>query len=46
MPVSLTHVWLASEVEPEKRLGEAAEAGYWPWTSPAFDALRQFLLAL
>jgi hypothetical protein len=40
------HVWLASEVEPDKRLGEAAEAGYWPWNSSAFDALRQFLLGL
>jgi hypothetical protein len=40
------HVWLASEVEPDKRLGEAAEAGYWPWHSPAFAALEQFLLGL
>jgi hypothetical protein len=38
--------WLASEVEPDKRLGEAAEAGYWNWHDPAFAALRVFLLAL
>ena len=40
------HAWLASEVEPDKRLGEAAEAGYWPWQSPAFAAFGQFLLGL
>jgi hypothetical protein len=40
------HAWLASEVEPDKRLGEAAEAGYWNWHDPAFAALRSFLLAL
>jgi hypothetical protein len=28
------------------RLGEAAEAGYWPWDSRAFDAPREFLTRL
>ncbi len=40
------HVWLASRPEPDRRLGEAAQSGYWPWADPAFDPLRQFLLAL
>jgi len=40
------HAWLASQPEPDKRLGEAAEAGYWPWDNPAFDLLKQFLRAL
>jgi hypothetical protein len=40
------HAWLAAEVEPDKRLGEAAEAGYWPWASAAFQPLIQFLQAL
>ena len=40
------HVWLASHVHPDKRLGEAAQAGYWPWGSPAFDPLKEFLARL
>lgn len=40
------HAWLASQVEPDLRLGEAAEKGYWPWNAPAFGALKTFLLAL
>jgi hypothetical protein len=40
------HAWLASEVEPDRRLGEAADAGYWPWGSPAFAPLERFLLGL
>ncbi len=40
------HAWLASQVEPDKRLGEAAEIGYLPWDSPAFDLLKKFLQAL
>jgi Protein of unknown function (DUF3226) len=40
------HAWLASEVIPDKRLGEAAEAGYWPWGSPAFNELKGFLTSL
>lgn len=40
------HAWLSSQNEPDKRLAEAAEAGYWPWESPAFDLLKQFLREL
>lgn len=40
------HAWLASQVVPDLRLGEAAEKGYWPWTAPAFGAFKTFLLAL
>ncbi len=40
------HAWLASEEEPDKRLGEAAEKGYWPLEHSAFDSLREFLNAL
>ena len=25
------HAWLASRPEPDRRVGEAAQAGYWPW---------------
>jgi len=38
--------WLSSQIEPDKRLGEAAKAGYLPWDSPAFNGLKQFLQAL
>lgn len=40
------HAWLSSQLEPDLRLGEAAKNNLWPWASPAFDALRQFLLNL
>jgi len=40
------HAWLSSQIEPDKRLGEAAKAGYWPWDSSGFDSLKQFLRAL
>lgn len=35
--------FLASRVEAGKRLGEAAQAGYWPWDSRVFDQLKDFL---
>lgn len=38
--------WLSSQVEPDKRLGEAAKAGYWSWDHPEFSQLKQFLCAL
>ena len=38
-----THAWLASREIPDKRLGEAAEAGYWPWNHAAFTGLVEFL---
>ena len=35
--------WLASRQSPGKRLGEAAEAGFWPWNHDAFQDLIRFL---
>lgn len=40
------HAFLSSREQPDLRLGEAAKAGYWPWTHQAFDQLRQFLSLL
>lgn len=39
-------VWMASHVDYEYHVGKAAEEGYWPWESPAFDTLKNFLQAL
>jgi hypothetical protein len=46
MAKARVHTWLASQSEPDKRLGEAAKAGYLPWDSPGFYSLKQFLQAL
>jgi hypothetical protein len=46
MAKARVHAWLSSQIEPDKRLGEAAKAGYLPWDSPGFDSLKQFLEAL
>ncbi len=35
--------FLASRLEAGKRLGEAAQAGYWPWNDKAFDQVKNFL---
>ncbi|MGA9771615.1 MAG: DUF3226 domain-containing protein [Blastocatellia bacterium] len=43
MAKARAHAWLASHVEPDKRLGEAAQKGYWDWDSPVFDPLKHFL---
>ena len=40
---SRIHAFLASRVDPELRLGEAAQRGYIDWTHPAFNDLAQFL---
>jgi hypothetical protein len=40
------HAWLASRPEADKRVGEAAKAGYWPWDSNAFDELWSFVGSL
>jgi hypothetical protein len=40
------HAWLASRPEPDRRVGEAAQAGYWPWSSNAFDDLWAFLRSM
>ncbi len=46
MAKARVHAWLSSQIEPDKRLGEAAKANYWPWNSTRFDCLKQFLQAL
>ncbi|HTU91296.1 MAG TPA: DUF3226 domain-containing protein [Gemmataceae bacterium] len=38
--------WLASHPETDNRLGLAAQKRYWPWNSPAFQPLIDFLRAL
>lgn len=41
------HVFLASKIaDPTKRLGEAAEAGYWNWNNESFLTLKEFLSGL
>jgi hypothetical protein len=40
------HAWLASRVEPGKRVGEAASAGYWPFADAAFADLWNFVRAM
>lgn len=37
------HVFLASRPEPDKRLGEAAKAGFWSLRNKAFDEVKTFL---
>jgi len=39
-------VWMASHDDYDYRVGKAAEKGYWPWESPAFEPLKNFLKAL
>jgi hypothetical protein len=39
-------VWMASHVDHDLRVGKAAEAGYWPWESPTFDPIKEFLRQL
>lgn len=39
-------VWMASQADHEFHVGKAAAHGYWPWESPAFDSLKNFLKAL
>jgi hypothetical protein len=46
IPKARTHAWLASKERPDRRLGEAAEAGYWPFADRAFMQLAEFLKAL
>lgn len=36
-------VFLASKPKAGLRLGEAAQAGYWPWNARAFDQVKDFL---
>lgn len=46
MAKAKVHTFLASRIEPDKRLGEAAQAGYWPFNDPVFDPLKNFILNL
>ena len=39
-------VWMASHPDYNYHVGLAADAGYWPWDSAAFDSLKNFLQAL
>lgn len=39
-------VFLASRDKPDKRVGEAAQSGYWPWSAPAFVPLINFVCGL
>ena len=38
--------YLTSLPEPDKRLGQSAQAGYWNWDHPAFSDLKDFLRSL
>jgi hypothetical protein len=40
------HAFLASRVEPDLRLGEAARKGYWNWNHSVFDPVKAFLQQL
>jgi hypothetical protein len=46
MAKARVHAWLASQNEPDLRLGEAALKDLWPWTDAAFQPIIQFLQAL
>lgn len=43
---AFTRAFLASRPEPDRKLGEAAQAGYWPWNSLAFAPLIGLLSQL
>jgi hypothetical protein len=40
------HAYLASQPRPGLLVGQAANAGYWPWSSSAFNELSEFLRQL
>jgi len=50
MPLDISkakiHAFLSSRIEPDKRLGEAALASYWPFNNVVFDPLKNFILSL
>lgn len=37
------HAFLATRPDPDKHMGNAAEAGYWPLDHPAFDQVKAFI---
>jgi len=43
MSKAKVQAFLASRPEAGKRLGEAAQAGYWPWDDKAFAQVKKFL---
>jgi hypothetical protein len=43
MSKAKVQVFLASRPKAGLRLGEAAQAGYWPWNENAFEQVRDFL---
>lgn len=43
---SRLHAYLAAGNEPGRRLGEAADAGIWDWSSPEFAQVADFLRSL
>ena len=43
---AMLHAFLSSRQKPDLLLGQAAHAGYFPWASPAFCAMKQFLKAI
>jgi len=40
------YAYFTSYPDPDKRLGEAAEAGYWSWDDKEFGSIREFILKL
>ena len=46
MSKAKVHAFLSSRIEPDKRLGEAALASYWPFDNVVFDPLKSFILSL
>ena len=46
MTKASTFAFLAAKDVPDPLVGRAAQKGIWPWDSPAFQPLRDFLLAL
>lgn len=40
------HAFLASRPDPDKRLGEAAQSGYFPWDHQALNQIKDFLRIL
>ncbi|NEP84718.1 MAG: hypothetical protein F6K39_45425 [Okeania sp. SIO3B3] len=37
------HAWLSTQEHPDKRLGEAAKAGYIDWDNETFKELKKFI---
>jgi hypothetical protein len=46
MAKARVHAWLSSQAEPDRRLGEAAHQGYWPWDASAFEPIKRFVQLL